>query len=252
MVYVAVVVGLLVMLGIHELVVRVARRVIQRPWAVMLGVVGAYLVLVGFAFALYSIYGFSSGRGQYVVEETLADYDAKGKLEAGDTILEVDHVVVERPGASVVERVQAADGKPVTLTIERGGQRRDVTVQPTRAPEGSKGPGGGTTWLLGVKTRLNVTSSHDSGAAVSAAVKYPFVQVKLVAVGLYEAFAGSEQIDVGGPVRIVEEFRALQKPMFQVVLMMLMMFGVYAWLALIVFDIVRMVGLARNSTARPR
>jgi len=247
MVYVAVVVGLLVMLGIHELVVRVARRVIQRPWAVMLGVVGAYLVLVGFALTLFTMYGFSTGKYEFVVAEILPDSAAKTLVEVNDKILEVDHVAVGIPGPSVPERVQAAAGKPVVLTIERAGERREVTVQPT-----TKDSGTAAKWMLGVRLNNVDLRTIDSGSAVTTALKYPFVQIKLVAVGLYESFAGSEEIDIGGPKRIVEEFRALEKPMFQLVLMMLMIFGVYVWLALIVFDIVRMVGLARNSTARPR
>lgn len=246
MVYALVVVGLLVMLGIHEVVVRVARRAIKRPWAVMLGVVGAYAVLVGFAFALFSIYGFSTGQRRDVVEEVLPNSDAKGKLEAGDTILEVDHGEVDS-AATLADRIDAAGGKPVVLTIERGGERREVTVQPAKNTAAAK-----PVWLLGIKRQTVDVRSHDSGAAVTAAVKYPFVQIKNVAHSLYVSFAGSEEIEISGPVRIVEEFRAMQKPMFQLALMMLMTFGVYAWLALIVFDIVRMVALARNSTARAR
>ncbi len=246
MVYVVVAVGLLAMLGIHELVVRIARRVIQRPWAVMLGVVGAYTVLVGFAFALFSIYGFSTGEHRDVVEEVLPGSDAKGKLEPGDTILLVDRGEVGS-GATLTDRVDAAGGTPVTLTIERDGKRRDVTVQPTKSTTSDK-----PTWLLGIKRRQVDVRSHDSGAAVTSAVTYPFVQVKSVAHSLYVTFAGSEEIEMGGPVRIVEEFRAMDKPMFELALLMLLTFGIYAWLALAVFDLVRMVGLARNSTARPR
>jgi hypothetical protein len=244
MIYVVVAVGLAVLVGIHELVVWLAKRTIRRPWAVLLGPVTGYLVLVGFALVLFVGYGLGSGALEYVVDEALPGYDAVGKLEPGDRILEADHVAVSPTGATLVSRVEAAGGKPVVLTIERSGQRRDITVQPKQSQLADR-----TVWLLGIKNRVNEVRVHDTGAAVKAAALYPIHQTRNVAVAIREIIAGRQEAEIGGPVRILEEFK--RRPAgLRAAFELLLLFAFYAWLALCVLDLVRLVVLARQPPAR--
>ncbi|MBA3454594.1 MAG: hypothetical protein H0T42_16005 [Deltaproteobacteria bacterium] len=244
MLYLIVAAGLVVLIGLHELVVRLARRTIRRPWAVLLGIPAGYFVLVGFALARYAGYGIETGPSEYIVDAALPGYDAAGKLESGDRILEADGVAVSPTGISLVSRVEASDGKPVVLTIQRGGERRDITVQPKQSQAGDR-----TVWLLGIKNHRGKDVVRDTSAALEAAALYPIRQTRDIALALRELIAGKEQVDVGGPIRIVEEFRR-QPAGMRAALQLLLLFGVYAWLALAVFDLVRLVQLARQAPAR--
>lgn len=242
--YVVVAVGLAVLVGIHELVVWFAKRTIRRPWAVLVGPVAGYLVLVGYALVLFAGYGMHGGALEYVVDEAMPGYDAAGKLESGDRILEADHVAVSPTGATLVSRVEASGGKPVVLTIERAGQRREITVQPKQSQVADR-----TVWLLGIKNRVNETPVHDTGAAVKMAALYPIHQTRNVAVAIKEMIAGNEEAEIGGPKRILEEFKRMPTGM-RAALQMLLLFGFYAWLALCVLDVVRLLVLARQPPAR--
>lgn len=244
MLYVVVAVGLAVLIGIHELVVRVARRTIRRPWAVLLGIPAGYVVLAGFALALHAGYGMSSGRLEYVVDQAMPGYDAAGKVEAGDQILEVDGVALSRTGPTLVSLVEASGGKPIVLTIERAGERRAVTIQPKQTEVADR-----TVWLLGIKNHSSEAVVHDTGAAIKAAALHPILQTRAIAIEIREMIVGNEEVDAAGPIRIVEELRRMP-PTLQVALQMLLLFGVYAWLALSVLDLVRLVRLAREPDAR--
>ncbi len=244
MLYVAVAVGLAVLIGVHELVVWAARRAIRRPWAVLFGPIVGYVLLVGCAFALYGTYGFS-GERRYVVDEVLPGSDAAGKLSAGDRILEVDRVAVSPTDTSLAARVAAAEGKPVTLTIERAGDRRDVTVQPKPSPAGEP-----VAWLLGFKTSTRADLVHDTTAAMTAAWSFPVGPTRELANRIRALIAGSDQPEAGGPVRIIEVFSDAQRPFGQLALEALLLTGFYVWLALSLLDLVRLIRLARPADAR--
>lgn len=57
-----VVAGLTLLIGAHEFVVSFAPRTYRRPWAVLLGPVAGYLMLVGFALTLRSAIAVSVGK----------------------------------------------------------------------------------------------------------------------------------------------------------------------------------------------
>ncbi|MDX1657635.1 MAG: PDZ domain-containing protein [Nitriliruptorales bacterium] len=63
------------------------------------------------------------------VVEVMADTAAEGRLEVGDVIVAVDGTTVS-DNRGLVERIQdAAPGDEVTLTVQREGQRREITLQ---------------------------------------------------------------------------------------------------------------------------
>ena len=134
----------------------------------------------------------------YGVGAPLENYDAYGKLEAGDRIVEVDHqplFIDSKP--TLGERVNATKGAPLTLTIERGGQRREITITPKLSED---------TWMMGVQlAKQNI----DIGVLESAkrSLIYPVAQTKAIGAMLYSIVFKDEKAEVGGPVRMVEEFR---------------------------------------------
>ncbi len=241
MFYIAVFLGLAVLIGIHELVVRFARRTIRRPWAVLLGPVAGYLVLAGFAFALYGGYGLSDGHHSYIVDEVLPGYDAADKLLPGDRILEAHQVALWPTEVTLMSVIEDSRGESVVLTIERAGERRSVTVLPKQSqlPERA-------VWLIGIKTRLDEIRLHDTGAALKAAAAYPIRATRDVAVQTYRLIAGSDEAEIGGPVRIIQELSVAARPLGMRALEILLLLGLYAWLALGVLDLVRLVRLARQ------
>src|SRR5262249_38831795 len=106
------------------------RPVWQQIATVVAGSATDYLLVMVIAMLLYSCHGIETPRW-YGVSRTLDDYDAHGKLAPGDRITAVDHVPLFIDAMpSLTERVNAAAGAPVTLTIERDGAPRDVQLQP--------------------------------------------------------------------------------------------------------------------------
>ena len=55
---------------------------------------------------------------------------ARAGLQRGDVVLAVDGKAMEQP--KIVERIQQSAGQPLTLTIDRAGTSRDVTVIPEK------------------------------------------------------------------------------------------------------------------------
>ncbi|MEV8266165.1 S16 family serine protease [Microbacterium sp. NPDC076911] len=76
---------------------------------------------------------------------------AEGVLEEGDVILEGDGTVVT-DATSLRAVINAAEGGPVTLLIERDGEQQSVEITPTEAEID-----GESTWLIGVR----LTTTYD-------------------------------------------------------------------------------------------
>src|ERR1043165_781677 len=98
----------------------------QRFITIFAGPATNYLSAIVLALALYTCHGVDG----YGVGETMAGFDAHGKLVHGDTIREVDHVPLYfKPARELSERVNAANGVPINLTIERDGKLLDVMIK---------------------------------------------------------------------------------------------------------------------------
>ncbi|HEY1816541.1 MAG TPA: site-2 protease family protein [Kofleriaceae bacterium] len=120
----------------------------QRFITIFAGPATNYISAVVLAFGLFAYHGVESSWRWYGVSEVRTGYDAFGKLEPGDRILAVDHdrllaegiytgpdgqVLKADPGNGLVAHVNAKNGAPVTLTITRHGETRDVVITPTLA-----------------------------------------------------------------------------------------------------------------------
>jgi regulator of sigma E protease len=172
----------------------------QRFLTIFAGPATNYLSAIVLAMALFTCNGVPHWYG---VGQPLKDYDAYGKLEAGDRIVEVDHQALFIDSTpTLAERVNAQKGAPLTLTIERAGQRREVSV----TPKLTKDKAGKPIWLMGVSLEKQ---NAEIGILDSAKLSliYPVEQTKAIGGMIYSIVFESEKADVGGPVRMVEEFR---------------------------------------------
>jgi regulator of sigma E protease len=179
------------------------RPVWQRFLTIFAGPATNYLSAIVLAMLLYTCHG-SDVPKWYGVGAVLKDYDAYGKLEHGDRIVAVDHKPLEwSNGDELIQRVKAANGAPITLSIERDGQPREVIVKPRQDKDAS----GNTLWRIGVQPYAQ-TVTVDIGVvnAARAAIQFPIDESRWIGKTLYGIVFGSEKADPGGPVRMVEEF----------------------------------------------
>ena len=201
----------------------------QRFITIFAGPATNYLSAIVLAMALFTCHGVDRPRW-YGVDETTKGYDAHDKrlLLHGDRILAIDgKPLFADSGPTLIDRVKESKGAPITLTIERGGVRVDVTVKPSldydrrpldelakRAPalapvfDKVVKTWPEPTWRIGVRPELQPMAVEVGVLeAVERALRYPVDQTKYIGAMLYGIVFGSEKADPGGPVRIVEEFQ---------------------------------------------
>jgi regulator of sigma E protease len=230
----------------------------QRFLTIFAGPATNYLSAIVLAFALFTCHGVESSWRWYGVADVNKGYDAYGKLQVDDRILEVDHQPILAAGTyvdgkttyttgkSLTERVTAKHGAPVTLTILRDGKKLEVTIKPTR----DVGPAqalsaildaklreccnsglehvGEPRYLMGIMPRSESDAIHV-GLATAAlyALEYPVEKTEAIATGIYHIFTGEEKADPGGPKRIFDEFAKAWQLGFLSGLQLLMMLSVY-------------------------
>lgn len=175
----------------------------QRFVTIFAGPATNYLSAIALAMALFTCHGIDVPKW-YAVDETMAGYDAHGKLQPGDRIREIDHVPLyyRRGGEELIKRINAATGPEVTLTIERAGKTLEIPI--TRKLDKDSGR---EVWRIGVKPQIQaVTVSLGVVEAAEHALRYPVDKTKEIGSMLYGIVFGSEKADPGGPIRMVEEF----------------------------------------------
>jgi regulator of sigma E protease len=192
----------------------------QRFLTILAGPGTNYLSAVLLAFILYNCHGQNSSWRWYSVAQVRDDFDAHGKLEVGDRILEVDGdpilaqgeytypdgKVVRADSLGLVGRVTAKKGAPVDLTVLRSGHKIHVSITPKLAFRDL--PYDTTPhYLLGIGP-VDQADNVDIGVfgAAREAVLFPVTATQRIVDGLYEIIRGHEEADPGGPKRIVEEF----------------------------------------------
>ncbi len=208
--------------------------------ALAAGPVTTYLGVGLLAFILFAQRGVP-GSEQYVITELVSGFDSTGKLAPGDRLVAFDQdPVVPGVGLSVAQRVNQRGGAPVTLTILRDGASQDVTLQPikqaTESPEV-------TIWRLGIKFDRQRVTAGQTGAAARSALRYPLDQLAAIAGGLRTELLGSDELELGGPIRIIEELQATEESSW-LALGLALLVSSYVLLATLVFDGIRALLLA--------
>ena len=199
----------------------------QRFLTIFAGPATNYVSAIVLAFGLYTCHGMESVEHWWGVDEVMQGFDAQGKLQPGDRILDVDHTpILESNGDSLVERINAKKGAPVTLTVQRAGKTLDVTIQPKLSAEDAKD--GKPRWLLGIVPVLQSDTVHVGPVtAAGAALEYPIDQTILIGDMLGKIITGKEQADPGGPKRMIDEFHKAFEAGWVTGIKLLMVLSVY-------------------------
>ena len=253
------------------------RPVWQRFVTIFAGPATNYLSAILLAFALFTCHGVDVAKW-YGVGTVLKDYDAYGKLEQGDRIVSIngEELLISATSPTLIERVTAAKGGPLHLSILRKGQTLDVTIKPhldnsrasllalaaanpalepmTKAL-GAKLPD--EVWRIGVQPELQTVALDLSlGEAAVRALNYPVEKTKQIGAGLYGIVFGKEKADPGGPIRMVEEFyRAFSAGLtrgLELVMMLSVYLGMFNLLPIPALDGGRLVFLIYEMVTRRR
>ncbi|CAN5916309.1 RIP metalloprotease RseP [soil metagenome] len=199
----------------------------QRFITIFAGPATNYVSAMILAFCLYNCHGVEGTTHYISVEDVMPGYDALGKLEPGDRILQVDHEAIlatDADARSLTGRVTAKKGAPVVLTVQRAGKQLDVSI----TPRSDKDDKGNPIYLLGIhKTSQSDPVQIGVLDAAGRALVYPVEQTKMILGGLYDIVTGAQKADPGGPKRIVEEFSRHFRAGFVTGIQLLMMLSVY-------------------------
>lgn len=193
------------------------RPVWQRFAAILAGPATNFLSAFLLAFLLYAVWGVRSSERWFGVGAVLDGYDAKGQLEVGDRILAIDDkpiYLVDPNGqiSTLRDRVNAKGGAAIKVTVRRNGAELSVQVTPKAGADKSGKPlldeNDKPVYLLGiVPTEQYQRVSVGVGTSVANALSYPFRQSALIYNGIKRIIVGKEKADVGGGVRMAEEFK---------------------------------------------
>jgi regulator of sigma E protease len=252
----------------------------QRFVTIFAGPATNYLSAIALAMIMFTCRGIDDTH-HAVVETVLKDYDAHGKLASGDRIRAVNHTpyVIGADLPTLPERINAAKGAPVTLTVERDGVERDVSITPRRDNLGTEPARkqlaalaaahapltplteqlsrrmADETWRIGVVQRPDVVQLGVVTAAREA-LYYPVAQTKVIATNLYGIVFGNEKADPGGPIRMVEEFSgAFSRGMWdgiRLVMLLSVYLGLFNLLPIPALDGGRLVFLGYELVTRRR
>lgn len=205
------------------------RPVWQRLATILAGPAASYLSVAVLAIALYTCHGVDVPRW-YGINRVVNGSPAADKLEPGDTVLAFDHApltIDSRPTLS--ERVNRGSGAPITLTIERNGEQRDVVIEPKQGKDAS----GRRVWLIGVNLEArDLTVQLGLLDAARRGLEYPVAQARLIATALYRVVLGDERADPGGPIRMIYELHQAFQFGISEGIKLEMMLGVYIGLVL--------------------
>ena len=209
------------------------RPVWQRFLTIFAGPATNYLTAIVLALILFSLAGIESGTSWYGVDKVSSGFDAQGKLEPGDRIVKLDgKPLYETFGgekqAPLSTLVNGSKGKPLELTVLRGGREVEVLVTPKLTDDTAKDAKQKQVYRLGIE--LSIEEERVSVGPVSVvteALTYPVIKTKQIAVGLYEIVTGQQEGMFMGPVGITDMIKRTFEVGWIRVLELLMLLNVY-------------------------
>jgi regulator of sigma E protease len=230
----------------------------QRFVTIFAGPATNYLSAIVLCFFLYTCHGTDSPWRWYGIDSVAEQSPAFGKLEAGDRILEVDHVKVVAQGTytdatgtytdakKLTELVNEKQGAPVTLTVLRHDKRLEITITPAYIAGLSQHMSmlldarlrecchvrlahlATPRYILGIALREEADGVPQGFfAAAGLALEYPIEKTQEIASGLYGILTGAEKADPAGVVRISEELEKAWKLGSVTGIKLLMLLNVY-------------------------
>jgi regulator of sigma E protease len=148
--------------------------------------------------ASYAIWGIPGPAQHAEIRQVIPGSSAeRGGLADGDVVIAIDGNPV--PAAEVRQMIRASGGKPFEITVRRADSilHREIT------PELVDGIA-----RIGIQLARPETFEQVSVVkAIAEGFQFPVEYGQLVFGALGELFSGEAQVEAGGPVRIVDEFR---------------------------------------------
>jgi regulator of sigma E protease len=215
------------------------RPVSLRIATILAGPATNWISAIFLALILYAGFGVKSQERWFGVGAITKDAAAAALLQPGDRVIAVDGepIYLTTPGGidrpdSLRKKVSAKQGAPVTVTVKRAGALRDVTISPKLGTDKDgaalKDHDGKPIYLLGFQIQAQFDRVHVGPISViQRAFQYPVDQSVSILTGLYQVITGEAKAELGGPVRIVEEFSAAFDSSFVEGLELLMLLSVY-------------------------
>lgn len=196
-----------------------------------------WLSAIVLAFFLYLAAGLETAEHWFGVGAVTPDSAAEGKLLPGDRILKLDGQPLylatanaPRDPGQLRRLVSAKQGAPVKLTILRAGVQQELEITPKAGVVDCKPwiENGVQQYVLG----FAVADHYDRvrvgvWGTLKHAFEYPVRETVNITTGLYQIITGQAKAEVGGPVRIVEEFKHAFKTDFVKGIELLMLLSVY-------------------------
>jgi len=146
--------------------------------------------------AIVFMIGIAGEPNRAVDTTTAGSPAATAGLRPGDEILAVDGQPT-RTFESIGEQIQASDGEPLTLTVERDGRRVEVgPITPERSEEGDR-------WIVGFRPGFDEVEYSPPAAVGEAFVRTGEVTV-LIGESLGRIVTGEGRDEVSSPVGIVQ------------------------------------------------
>jgi len=209
------------------------RPVWQRFVTIFAGPATNYLTAIVLALILFSLAGVESGTSWYGVSNVSPGFDAHGKLEPGDRIVKLDgrplyETFAGEKQAPLSQLVNSSKGKPLRLTVLRGGVEKDVEVLPKLTEDTSKDAKQKQVYRLGIELTIEEERIAVGPLQVVAeSLSYPVVKTKQIAVGLYEIISGQQEGMFMGPVGITDMIKRTFEVGWIRVIELLMLLNVY-------------------------
>ena len=172
------------------------RPVYQRLATIFAGPATNYLFAVLMMALVFNIFGVpTAGHAPEVTMLVESSPAEQAGVQLGDEVLSIDGKKVKEL-SDVAPIIDASKGNPVDVLVQREGEEKHIRVTP-RAE--------GTTWRIGIQIQGRETFvKAPVGAALQAAVVYPYEISKGILKGLGRIITRKEKAEFSGPVGIVK------------------------------------------------
>lgn len=177
------------------------RAYFRRPiWARMLMILaGSFMNFLLPLFIFWGIFYFSgvaTPSPEPVIGAVISERPAAmAGLQSGDRILTIDGQAIEK-WEDIPRYVQGADGRPLKLVYQRGGEVRNTTLIPEEEPESRR-------VIIGITSSADMYHPGFGEAAVLAVQKVAFVLTAMLGA-LAQLVQGAGAAELSGPVGIAQ------------------------------------------------
>lgn len=174
------------------------RPVWQRFLTIFAGPATNYLFAIVLAFTLFHCAGIKTrvGPSEWQVSKTEEGMPAHGKVEACDKFLAIDGQPLTR---AFTDHIADLGGRAAVFTIDRKGEKLDITMQPAQDAEGR--------WRLGVHIAELVKFERRTvglGDALGEALVYPVNATKEMTANVVDMVTGKAKGEVSSVVGITQ------------------------------------------------